>query len=111
MASRRVSRADLDFLNMSAENSRNSHSDQEMERLALSAAEAIRSLIAERRLLRQEVTHLRRQMSLIREGYKKLADDLIGQLRLVEGLDQGKTGSDSIIEFPPFLEKGTQDSR
>jgi hypothetical protein len=102
---RRVSRADLDYLKMSAENSRNAHSDEETEQLALAAAEAIRSLIAERKLLRQEVAHLRQQVSLLRNGYKKLADDLLVQLQLVEGLDSNRPGSDGVVEFPRFLER------
>ena len=111
MAWRRVSRADLDFLKMSAESSRNPHSDDETEQLALAAAEAIRSLIAERKLLRQEVAYLRQHVSLIREGYQKLANDLIEQMRFIEGLERNRAGPDGVVEFPRFLENETRETR
>jgi hypothetical protein len=109
MAWRRVSRADLDFLKMSAESSRNPHSDEETEQLALAAADAIKSLIAERKLLRQELAYLRQHVSLIRNGYQKLADDLIAQLRLFEGMERNRPGSNGVVEFPR-LERDTQES-
>ena len=108
---RRVSRADLDFLKMSAENSRNPHSDEEMEQLALAAAGAIKSLIAERKLLRQEVAHLHQHVSLIREGYQKLANDLIEQMRFIEGLERSRGAPTGVVEFPRFLEKEPRESR
>ena len=92
---------------MSAENSRNPHSDDEMEQLALAAAEAIRSMVAERKLLRQEVAHLRQHVSLIREGYQKLANDLIEQMRFIEGLERNRPNG--VVEFPRFLEKETRE--
>ena len=70
------------------------HSDAETERLALAAAEAIKRLVAERNALRSCVTVLERELlrlrhhfTLIRDSYRKLANELITQLQLVDKLD------------------------
>jgi len=70
------------------------HSDAETERLALAAAEAIKRLVAERNALRTRVTVLERELlrlrdhfTLIRDSYRKLANELITQLQLVDKLD------------------------
>ena len=62
--------------------------------MALAAAEAIKRLIAERRAARSRVTvleleviRLRDHVTLIRDSYRKLANELIAQLQLVDKLD------------------------
>jgi hypothetical protein len=62
--------------------------------LARAAAEAIKRLVAERNALRSRVTVLERELlrlrdhfTLIRDSYRKLANELITQLQLVDKLD------------------------
>jgi hypothetical protein len=69
-------------------------SDNEAENLALAAAEAIRRLVHERQALREQLTvqareirRLREHVALLRDNYRKLASELITQLKLVEKLD------------------------
>lgn len=87
------------------------HSDEEMERLALAAAEAIKCLIAERKVLRQEVARLREHVALIRNSYRKLANELIAQLQLVDSLEQNKPGTDGLLQLPQFLGRDSQKAR
>jgi phage shock protein A len=68
--------------------------DNEAENLALAAAEAIRHLIRERQGFRdqlasqaREIKRLREHVMLLRDNYRKLANELIAQLKLVEKLD------------------------
>lgn len=70
------------------------HSEAETEQIALAAVEAIKRLIAERKALRSRVTilehelvRLRGHVTLIRDSYRKMAHELITQLRLVDQLD------------------------
>src|SRR5262245_6342255 len=83
-------------------------SDEETEQLALAAVEAIKRLIAERNVLRSrlisrehEVTRLREHVALIRDSYRRLANELVTQLELVEKFD-GATAAEP-EEFPRFL--------
>jgi predicted nuclease with TOPRIM domain len=69
-------------------------SDNEAENLALVAAEAIKRLVRERQALREQlavqardIRRLREHVSLLRDNYRKLANELIAQLKLVEKLD------------------------
>jgi hypothetical protein len=70
------------------------HSDAETEQLAVAAVEAIKRLVSERNALRSRVTvlehelvRLRDHFTLIRDSYRKLANQLITQLQLVDKLD------------------------
>jgi phage shock protein A len=62
-------------------------SAEETDRLALAAIEAIKRLIAERNALRHEVTRLRDQVALVRNSYRRLANELVTQLQLIDNLD------------------------
>ena len=71
------------------------HSDDETEKLALAALEAIKRLIAERHALRGEIAskerelkRLRERFILVRDSYRKLANELVGQLQLFERLEK-----------------------
>ena len=57
--------------------------------MALAAAEAIKRLVAERSALRSRVTVLERELLRLRDHftYRKLANELITQLQLVDKLD------------------------
>ena len=73
-------------------------SDDETEKFALAAAEAIRRLIVERRALRRELVakegelrRLHERFVLVRESYRKLANELVTQLQLFERLEQEET--------------------
>jgi hypothetical protein len=110
MTWRRVSNADLAFLSMSAETPyTHSHaspqSDEENERLALAAGEAIKSLVAERKLLRLEVLRLREHVKVIRNSYHKLANELIAQLQLIDSLEKDRPANEGLLEFPKFMGK------
>lgn len=70
-------------------------SDDETEKLALAAAEAIKRLIAERHALRGEVAAKERELKrfherfmLVRDSYRKLANELVAQLQLFERLEK-----------------------
>jgi hypothetical protein len=70
-------------------------SEDEAENLAIAAAEAIRLLVRERQALREqlavqarEIRQLREHVALLRDNYRKLANDLIAQLKLVDKLDE-----------------------
>ena len=80
-------------------------SDEEADRLALGAAEAINRLVAERNALRNEVTRLRVHVAAIRESYRKLATELLTQVQLIENLESDKRGSEGVLEFPRVLRK------
>jgi hypothetical protein len=63
----------------------------EDEQLALAAADAIQRLVAERNVLRsqsdaqaQELTHLRRYLTLIRDSYRRLALEFVTQLQHID---------------------------
>jgi FMN phosphatase YigB (HAD superfamily) len=79
------------------------HSDEETDRLALAAIEAIKRLIAERNALRQEVTRLRDHVALIRNSYRRLANELVTQLQLIDRFDSEAQGTGGLVEFPHFL--------
>ena len=87
------------------------HSDEDTEQLALAAIEAIKSLIAERNALRgrantqeRELMRLRDQVNLIRNSYRRLANELVTQLELVDSLDnEVAKGTAGLIEFPRFI--------
>jgi FMN phosphatase YigB (HAD superfamily) len=81
------------------------HSDEETDRLALAAVEAIKRLIAERNALRQEVTRLRDHVALIRNSYRRLANELVTQLQLIDRFDSEPQGTAGLVEFPRFLGK------
>jgi hypothetical protein len=88
------------------------HSDEETERLALAAADAIKRLIAERNALRSrlmsvesEATHLREHVTLIRNCYRRLANELVTQLQLIDRFDGEPQGTAGLVEFPRFLGK------
>ena len=70
-------------------------SDDETEKLALAAVDAIRQLITERRALRgelaakeRELMRLRERFTLVRDSYRKLANELVTQLKLFEALER-----------------------
>ena len=81
------------------------HSDEENERLALAAGEAIKSLVAERKLLRQEVVRLREHVALIRNSYHRLANELIAQLQVIDSLEKDRAANERLLEFPKFMGK------
>jgi len=65
--------------------------DQETERLALAAADAIHRLIAERNAFRgyaaaleRELTRLRRHFTLIRDSYRRLTSEFVTQLQHID---------------------------
>jgi len=67
-------------------------SDQD-ERLALAAAAAIQRLIAERNVLRsqaatqeRELARLRRNLTLIRDSYRRLTSEFVTQLQHVDSV-------------------------
>jgi hypothetical protein len=79
------------------------YSDEETDQLALAAVEAIKRLIAERNALRHEVTRLRDHVTLVRNSYRRLANELVTQLQLVDSFDSEAQGTAGLIEFPRFL--------
>jgi hypothetical protein len=71
------------------------HSYDETEKLALAAVGAITHLISERRALRDELAAKERELmrlnerfSLVRDSYRKLANELVTQLKLFESLER-----------------------
>jgi hypothetical protein len=96
---------------MSDEAQADPRSDEETEQLALAAIEAIKRLIAERNALRglantqeRELIRLRDHVNLIRNSYRRLANELVTQLELVDSFDSEVTqGTAGVIEFPRFL--------
>jgi hypothetical protein len=88
------------------------HSDEETEKLALATVEAIRRLISERHALRghlvakeRELTHLRERFTLVRDSYRKLANELVTQLKLFESLEREPriAGTYGTTQSPPRL--------
>ena len=70
-------------------------SDDEAEKLALAAVEAINKLIAARHTLRgelvakeSEVKRVHERLILVRDSYRKLANELVAQLQLFERLER-----------------------
>src|SRR5687768_2803701 len=66
-------------------------SDEDLEKLALAAAETIKLLAAERRslyaqnsALERELARTKAQIALIRDTYRKLANEFLNQLQRVE---------------------------
>jgi hypothetical protein len=96
---------------MSVEAQADPRSDEETEQLALAAIEAIKRLIAERNALRglvntqeRELIRLRDHVNLIRNSYRRLANELVTQLELVDSFDSEVTqGTTGLIEFPRFI--------
>jgi predicted nuclease with TOPRIM domain len=86
-------------------------SDEETDQLALAAVEAIKRLMAERNALRgrlisleHEVTRLRDHVTLIRDSYRRLANELVTQLELVDNFDREVAQERARpIEFRRFL--------
>ena len=79
------------------------HFDEETDRLALAAIEAIKRLIAERNALRHEATRLRDHVALIRNSYRRLANELVTQLQIVDSFDTEARRTGGLVEFPRFL--------
>jgi len=96
---------------MSDEAQAEPRSDEETEQLALAAIEAIKRPIAERNALRslantqeRELIRLRDHLNLIRNNYRRLANELVTQLELVDCFDsEVARGTAGLIEFPRFL--------
>ena len=96
---------------MSDEAQAEPRSDEETEQLALAAIEAIKRPIAERNALRslantqeRELIRLRDHLNLIRNSYRRLANELVTQLELVDCFDsEVARGTAGLIEFPRFL--------
>ena len=83
------------------------HSDEETDRLALAAVEAIKRLIAERNALRHEAARLRDHVTLIRNSYRRLANELVTQLQLVDSFESDAQRTAGLVEFPRFLGNNT----
>src|SRR5262245_12650873 len=71
------------------------HLDDETEKLAIAAVEAIKRLINERHALRadlvakeDELARLRERFGLVRDSYRKLANELVTHLHLFESLER-----------------------
>jgi hypothetical protein len=78
-------------------------SHEETDRLALAAIEAIKRLIAERNALRHEVRGLHDHVVLIRNSYRRLANELVTQLELIDSFDGKAQGTAGLVEFPRFI--------
>jgi hypothetical protein len=81
-------------------------SDDETERLAVAAVDAIKRLIAERHALRgelvakeHELTRLRERFILVRDSYRKLANELVTQLQLFEQLERDEARASTGAEL------------
>ena len=61
--------------------------DDETDRLALAAVEAIKALVSERRALRHEVARLNDHVGLIHNSYRRLANELVTQLQQIDQFD------------------------
>lgn len=77
--------------------------------MALAEVEAIKRLAAERNALRsrlisreREVTRLRDHVALIRDSYRRLANELVTQLELADNFDS-ESPQGTVAEFPRFL--------
>ena len=87
------------------------HSDDETVELALAAAEAIKRLVSERSALRSflasreaELARLRGHVAMIRDSYRRLANELVSQLELVDKLEgEVRQETAGLVEFPRFL--------
>jgi hypothetical protein len=87
-------------------------SDDETERLAVAAVDAIKRLITERHALRgelvakeHELTCLRERFILVRDSYRKLANELVTQLQLFEKLERDEARASTGAEgFEPNRE-------
>jgi hypothetical protein len=82
------------------------HSDDETEKSALAAVEAIKRVITERHALRgglaakeRELARLRERLTLVRESYQKLANELVTQLQLFERLEREEARSTGSAEL------------
>jgi hypothetical protein len=78
------------------------------EQLALAAADAIQRLVAERNALRsqsdaqaQELTHLRRYLTLIRDSYRRLALEFVTQLQHIDSAASAKIAHPTHPEGEP----------
>jgi len=88
------------------------NSDEDAVQLALAAAEAIKLVVAERTALRNlltakeaEVARLREHIGMIRDSYRRLANELVSQIELVDKLEGDvRPETASLIEFPRFLD-------
>ncbi len=74
-------------------------SEQEMERLLLSSAEAIQRLIAERDALRaqvgvqeRELGQLQRHVTLFHDSYRRLTSEFVAQFQLIDDALSGIAG-------------------
>ena len=81
-------------------------SDDETERLAVVAVDAIKRLITERHALRgelvakeHELTRLRERFILVRDSYRKLANELVTQLQLFEKLERDEARASTGAEL------------
>jgi hypothetical protein len=63
-------------------------SDDEAEKLALAAVEAINKLIAALVAKESEVKRVHERFILVRDSYRKLANELVAQLQLFERLER-----------------------
>jgi hypothetical protein len=87
------------------------HLDDETAKLALTAVEAIKRLLAERTALRslantreREVIRLREHLDLIRNSCRRLANEFVTQLEIIDSFDrEAVQGTAGLIEFPRFL--------
>src|SRR6516165_11995511 len=91
------------------------NSDEDAVQLALAAAEAIKLVVAERTALRNlltakeaEVARLREHIGMIRDSYRRLANELASQIELVDKLDS-EAGQEiaGLVKFPRFLENAS----
>jgi len=88
------------------------NSDEDAVQLALAAAEAIKLVVAERTALRNlltakeaEVARLREHIGMIRDSYRRLANELASQIELVDKLEGDvRPETAGLIEFPRFLD-------
>jgi hypothetical protein len=81
-------------------------SDDESEKIALAAVDAIKRLIAERNALRGELAAKERELKrlderfiLVRDSYRKLANELVAQLQLFERLEKDEARASSGAEL------------
>jgi hypothetical protein len=85
--------------------------DEETERLALAAADAIHRLIAERNAFRnyaatleRELTRLQRHFTLIRDSYRRLTSEFVTQLQHIDSaagnVVQASAGPSESVTLP-----------
>ena len=91
------------------------HSDDETEKLAIAAVDAIKRLITERHTLRgelaakeRELTRIRERFILARDSYRKLANELVTQLQLFENLEREEARASTGAELR-WLRSGPRD--